>query len=237
MYTTSKKEADSINLDLYLLNRMRENFLLEKDKNGGVPITTQIELEEFLGDGRKAISFFKKNLTKFFQSKGWKLIGIEVPVDLELKNGVFFIGYIDIVVQNGSGDYVIIDLKTSTRGWNQYEKNDKVKNSQILLYKEFYSKQYNVPIEKIKVEYHIYKRKLSEASPYPVPYVSKHIPANGKPSVNKAVGEFMQFIDTVFDDTGERRLDIPYPKEPGKNNKNCRWCEFYHKKICDGIKN
>jgi hypothetical protein len=90
-------------------------------------------------------------------------------------------------------------------------------------------------MQNIKVEFQIMKRKLMEDAPYPIPRISKHIPPNGRPSVMKAYDEFMGFINTVFDDTGERRLDIEYSKTPGKNKKNCKYCEFYARKICDGV--
>ena len=51
-------------------------------------------------------------------------------------------------------------LKTSTMGWNKWQKKDENKTQQLLLYKQFYSKMYNHPIEKIEVEYFIVKRKL-----------------------------------------------------------------------------
>jgi hypothetical protein len=43
----------------------------------------------------------------------------------------------------------------------------------------------------------------------------------------------MEFIDTVFDDEGKYR-DINYPKVPGPNKKNCKFCEFLQRGLCDG---
>ena len=235
MYAKSKTAADELDLDAMLLERMRENFKIEKAKlkDGSLP-AEQLQMEEFYGDGRRTIGWFKKHLVKFFRNKSWELIGIEVPLDMEIKPGVNFVAFIDIVMKNDVGEYVIIDLKTSTNGWNKYQKQDIIKNSQLLLYKKFYSEKYDVPMESVKVEFQIFKRKLPDyKSPYPIPYVSKHIPANGKPSVNKAYSEFMEFVDTVFDENGERREDITYIKIPGNNKKNCKFCEF-HGKYCDG---
>jgi len=75
---------------------------------------------------------------------------------------------------------------------------------------------------------------LYDKAPFPIPRVSRHVPANGKPSMNKAEKDFMEFIDTCFDENG-RREDIDYPKVPGKNKKNCKWCEFMERGLCDGI--
>ena len=50
----------------------------------------------------------------------------------------------------------------------------------MLLYKKFYSEKYEIPLDKIKVEYQILKRKISENFEYPIPRISKFVP-NGKP--------------------------------------------------------
>jgi hypothetical protein len=150
-----------------------------------------------------------------------------------IKEGVYFIGFIDIVIRDlASNEIIIIDLKTSTMGWNQYQKADKMKNSQILLYKKYYSELFNIPLNKIKVEYQILRRKLPEDSAFPVPHVSKHIPAHGSPSVTKVYDEFMGFINAVFDNEGKHR-DIEFPKVPGAAKKNCKFCEFGNRGICD----
>jgi hypothetical protein len=234
MYGVSKKQADEIELDRLLLDRMKENFTKEKEAlSEGTPCT-QIELEEFYGDGRRILTWFKKYCSKFYSKSGYELVGIEIPLNANIKPGVHFIGFIDIVLRDlASNEIIIIDLKTSTMGWNQYQKADKMKNSQILLYKKYYSELFNVPITKIKVEYQIMRRKLPEDSAFPIPYISKHVPLNGTPSVNKVYDEFMEFINTVFDDEGSFK-NIPYPKVPGQNKKNCKWCEFMNRGICDG---
>jgi hypothetical protein len=234
MYGVSKKQADEIELDSLLLDRMKENFTKEKEAlSEGAPCT-QLELEEFYGDGRRILSWFKKYCSKFYSKSGYELVGIEIPLNANIKPGVHFIGYIDIVLRDlAENSIIIVDLKTSTMGWNQYQKADKMKNSQILLYKKYYSELFNVPLTKIKVEYQIMRRKLPEDSAFPIPYISKHVPPNGSPSVNKVYDEFMEFINTVFDDGGAFK-DIEFPKVPGQNKKNCKWCEFMNRGICDG---
>jgi hypothetical protein len=235
-YGVSKKQANELNLDKMLLDKLREEFVKEKEKmSSGIPCT-QLELEEHLGDGRRILEWFVKHVEKLYTKTGYELVGIEIPLNYEIKNGVHFIAFIDIVLREiGSGEIIIIDLKTSTRGWNKYQKSDAVKNAQILIYKKFYSDLFGIPIQKIRVEFQIMKRKLMEDAPFPQPRISKHVPANGKPSVMKAYDEFMAFIDTVFDENGDRRLDREYPKTPGKGQKNCKYCEFFERKICDGI--
>lgn len=235
-YGVSKKQANELNLDKMLLEVMKREFLKEKEKMSSGTPATQLEMEEHFGDGRWILEWFVKHIEKLYTKTGYELVGIEIPLNYEIKNGVHFTAFIDIVLRDiGSGEIVIIDLKTSTRGWNKYQKEDKVKNAQILIYKKVYSELFGIPMQKIKVEFQIMKRKLMEESAFPQPRISKHIPANGKPSVMKAFDEFMFFIDTVFDENGDRRIDIQYPKTPGKNKKNCKYCEFFERKICDGV--
>ena len=234
MYGVSKKQADEINVDKLLLERMRENYKVEVEKMSEGTPCSQDELEEFFGDGRRILEWFMKHIGKFYSKSGYELVGIEIPLNKEIKKGVHFIGYIDIVLKDiAENAIVIIDLKTSTMGWNKYQKEDRLKNSQILLYKKYYSELFDIPLTKIRVEFQIMRRKLPDDSPYPVPRISKHIPPNGSPSVNKVYDEFMSFIDIVFDDEGNFR-DIPYPKVPGNAKKNCKWCEFSARGLCDG---
>jgi hypothetical protein len=233
MYGVSKKQADEINKDKLLLEKMREAYKSEADKMSEGTPCTQIQLEEFYGDGRRILQWLDKHMHKFYSKSGFELVGIEIPLNATIKEGVHFIGFIDIVIRDlASNEIIIIDLKTSTMGWNQYQKADKMKNSQILLYKKYYSELFNIPLQKIKVEYQILRRKLPEDSAFPVPHVSKHIPAHGSPSVKKVYDEFMEFINTVFEDGGGFK-NIEFPKVPGAAKKNCKFCEFGNRGICD----
>lgn len=236
MYTVSKKEAMEIDTDSLLLKHMRQEFTKENDKlEEGKFVCSRDEMEEFYGDGRRIINWLKKKLNKFYKKTGYELVAIELPLNAKIKEGAYFIGYIDVIIKDlATNEIIIIDLKTSTRGWNKYQKRDKTKNNQLLIYKKFYSEKYNVPLDKIRVEFQILRRKLYDDAPFPIPRVSRHVPANGKPSMNKAEKDFMEFVDTCFDENG-RRTDIDYPKVPGKNKKNCKWCEFMERGLCDGI--
>jgi hypothetical protein len=229
MYGVSKKQALLLDVEGMLKEKLVEHFTTEKAKmTEGTPCT-QIELEEFFGDGRQILHYFKTKLDKLYTKSGFELVSIELPLNAEVRPGVNFVGFIDIVLKEvSSGKIIIIDLKTSTRGWNQYQKADKVKTSQMLLYKKFYSEKYNVPLDKIEVEYQILKRKISDTTEFTIPRISKFVPANGKPSVNAAWKGFMEFVDSVYDEIGAvKQVDFPTNK-----SKACDWCEFKSRKIC-----
>ena len=141
MYGVTKKQALELDLEMMLKDKLVEHFTKEKEKlTEGTPCTKE-ELEEFYGDGRQILQYFKGKIDKLFTKSGFELIAIEMPLNAKIKEGVNFIGFIDIVLKDvGSGDIIIIDLKTSTRGWTDSQKSDKVKTSQMLLYKKFYLK-------------------------------------------------------------------------------------------------
>jgi hypothetical protein len=229
MYSVTKKQAMELDLEMMLKDKLVEHFTQEKEKlTEGTPCTRE-ELEEFFGDGRQILQYFKKKLDTLYTKSGFELVAIEMPLNAQIKEGVHFIGFIDIVLKDiSSGDIVIVDLKTSTSGWNKYQKADKVKTSQMLLYKKFYSEKYDIPLDKIKVEYQILKRKLIENSEYNIPRISKFIPPHGKPSVNLAWKGFMEFVDSVYDDGGLIRTN-DFPTNKGKA---CNWCEFKTRKLC-----
>ena len=147
MYGVSKKQADEINKDKLLLENMRNAYKSEVEKMSEGTPCTQIQLEEFYGDGRRILAWLDKHMHKFYSKSGFELVGIEIPLNATIKEGVHFIGFIDIVIRDlASNEIIIIDLKTSTMGWNQYQKADKMKNSQILLYKKYYSELFNIPL-------------------------------------------------------------------------------------------
>ena len=58
--------------------------------------------------------------------------------------------------------YTILILKLVLEDGEIRKRKNKVKSQQILLYKQFYSKQYKVPMENIEVQFFIVKRKIYE---------------------------------------------------------------------------
>jgi hypothetical protein len=229
MYGVSKKQALTLDLETMLKDKLVEHFSAEKAKmTEGTPCQKE-ELEEFFGDGRQILTYFKSKLDKLYSKSGYELVSIELPLNAEVRPGIYFIGFIDIVLKEiSTGKIIIIDLKTSTSGWNKYQKADKVKTAQMLLYKKFYSEKFNVPMDKIDVEYQILKRKISDTTEYTIPRISKFVPPNGKPSVNAAWKGFMEFVDTVYNEDGTVK-QTTFPTSKGKP---CDWCQFKERKLC-----
>jgi RecB family exonuclease len=229
----SKSQADKgMDTKAFLKEKMREMYLKESNE-GKDPICTKEELVEFLEDGNLILDYFQKskNFNNFFSLKYDELVAIEQPINTKIREHINFLGFIDLIVRSKfDGKYRIIDFKTSTSGWSKYQKKDPTKNAQILLYKKFYSEMLGVSMDMIDVEFIILKRKVSDNTEYHIPRISRHVPANGKPSINKAWSEFNLFVDNVFNADGTYRTDVDYMKKPSKL---CGWCEFYGTH-CDG---
>ena len=211
---------------------MIEQFKIAQEEDGKEPCTKQ-QIAEFFQDGIDIIDFFKKKRNQYFQKRNYELIGCEVPIEVMLDKDIKIVGYLDVVLKHKPTDTItIIDIKTSTRGWNKWMKADKNKTQQLLLYKQFYSKQYNHPIENIDVEYFIVKRKLWENTDFPQKRVQKFSPASGTVSMNKVNKGLNLFLENAFDDKGEYKNDMV--ATPSK--KACKFCEFRKTEYCsDGI--
>ena len=189
------------------------------------------ELEEFYGQGLEIISYVQQNQEKLFPTKDVKLFAIEHELKADVNDHVYFIGYIDIVTHNEvTGEYFLYDLKTSTRGWNKYMKQDKTKTDQLLLYKIFFAKELGVPDYKVHIGYLIMKRQLYKTS-YPNPRVTEFAPANGPPSLKRAWSGFNNFTDLVFSDEGSYISE--QEATPSKNS--CRFCSFGKDGTCEFV--
>ena len=235
MYNDTIKMADSLPLASMLLHRMKKYYKEIVEDLHGEEVSSQEEMQEFYEHGLAIIEWFVKKRGMYFNKKGYELVGIEVPIEYDLPNKIKFVGYIDVLMYDTVRErYKIIDIKTSTMGWNKWAKADKTKTDQLLLYKQFYGKQNDIPLDKIDVEYFIVKRKLYDKVDWPQRRVQTFIPANGTPSINKVTNNIQSFIDECFID-GKYNKEHIYRKEASK--KNCRFCEFNQTEYCDaGVK-
>ena len=223
-YNKTIKVADSLPLGDILQYRMEENYKQTKE-NSEVPIEVTLEeMKSFYRDGLFILEEFKKRKSSYFPKKDHELLGIELDINFSLPKEMKFVGFMDVVIHNkNTGRVRIIDIKTSTMGWNKYMKADKNKTNQLLLYKKFFSRQRDIPEDKIDIEYLILKRKLYENIQYPQKRLQVFSPASGKPSLNKVMNRLDEFITDCFDDKGEL-IQKEYLKNASA--KNCRYCEF-----------
>ena len=224
VYLTTTEAADALNLNEMLFNKMKEMYLESKADANFKEYTSSSEMGSFYNDGVNILEFFKKNRSDYFSKKGYKLLGVEIPLEFNVAENITFVGFLDVVVNDElSGDVYIYDFKTSTMGWKDKTKKDESKTAQLLLYKTFYSKQFNVPLDKIHVEFIILKRRLYENADFPQKRIQRFEPSNGKPSINKVESNFNNFIQECYDSVGVA-IEKEYVKIPSKSN--CQYCEF-----------
>ena len=159
MYGTSIVAAEALDLNGMLKTEMMGEFKLIKEGQETLPCS-QDEMVEFYQDGLAILEHFRKHRGKYFMKKNYELVGIELPITMELQENVELKSFLDVVIRNKiSGKITIIDLKTSTRSWTDYHKKNFYKKAQLLLYKQFYSEKFDVPLDKISVEFLILKER------------------------------------------------------------------------------
>lgn len=225
LYYNSVKQSTEMDIEGLLLERMKKNYNKEKYLNNSQHYSTSEQLSEFYEDGIRIIDFLKKERSVHFSTKDIYLVGIEIPLLFLMERNILFKGFIDIVLYDSfTNTFKIVDLKTSTRGWDDTTKKDDIKISQILLYKEFFSRQFNVDIDTIDVEYFIVKRKIPEVSEYPVKRLQVFKPASGKIKRGKAMEELHKFLYEAFTENGEYNIERTHEKKPSKSN--CAFCPF-----------
>ena len=228
LYNKSPKEATQLDLGKMLYDGMVSEYKVIREQTG-VDFSTPSEMEEFLEDGIEILNFITKNRIDYFNTRQLRLVAIELPIYSKAieSHNVHMMGFLDLVFEDTYQNKLVIwDIKTSTRGWNKYQKADKTKTAQLVLYKKFLSEQYSYPIDKIDVKYFIVRRKLDEGMMYAQKRVQEFTPSNGKPTVNKITKSFEDFIRNAFNEDGSYRTESEFPALAGKNNKNCKYCPF-----------
>lgn len=233
-YSKSFAAADrEIDIKEYFQERFINEYQTQYKKNKKTHFSDALEMREFFEDGVAILDWFKKKRSRYFNKKGTYLVGCEVPIVIapnKMFSNVLYMGYLDVVTYNERSDtFKIIDIKTSTKGWNSYAKKDENKQFQLLLYKQFFSEQYNIPLDKIEIEFFIVKRKVLSwddsniMSPHQAYRVQTFTPPSGKIKLNKAKTAINEFIKECFNSNGNIK-EKNYPATPSKWN--CTFCPF-----------
>jgi len=228
MYTKSAKEADKLGFRQMITTRMYENYKSDYQENNSTHFTTRDEIYEFIEDGVAILEWFRKHRSAYFKVKDHELVGIEIPLQQsitpEIPN-VILIGSIDLIIRNKvTNEYYIYDIKTSKSGWKDKDKKDQPKVNQVLFYKYFYSKEFNIPEDSINVEFFIVRRKIYENAEFPIKRIQEYKPTQGKIKVKKAYESLAEFVTNVFTPEGQYQ-----EKEYPMNTKHCKWCPYSKK--------
>jgi len=200
-------------------------------KNNNQHFSKPGELQEFYEDGVAILDFIKKKRSRYFSKKDWYLVGIETPITLPplpKYPNVLYLGYLDVVLYHEpTNKFKIIDIKTSKAGWNKTMKSDENKQLQLVLYKKYFAELYNVPVEKIEVEFFIVKHKLYESEEFVIRRIQTYTPPSGKVKMNRVTKSLNEFIEKAFNHEGYK--DVDHQPTP---HKNCGWCPFHKTHLC-----
>lgn len=234
MYEKSGAEADKLDMTQIFEECFQKAYQKDFTKNNNQHFSDAAEMGEYYDDGLAIIEYFKKHRNEYFTTRKCRLLGIELPLVQKLQNNLYLKAYLDVVLYDEDLDKVyIIDFKSSNNGWKDKDKKDDVKTSQLVLYKEFFAKQYGFDIDKIEVEYIILKRKIWEQSEYPQSRLQSFRPASGKITRKKIENKFKAFLDKCFDENGKHKLE----QEFEKNFDSCKYCAYKSSELCGGKKN
>ena len=237
-YDKSFAAADrEINIQEYFQEKYIGEYQTQYKKNNSSHFSDAAEMREFFEDGVAILEWFKKKRSGYFSKKGTFLVGCEIPIVIppnKMYNNVLYMGYLDVVTYHEATEtFRIIDIKTSTKGWNKWTKKDESKQFQLILYKYFFSKQYNIPLENIDIEFFIVRRKVYVDGDYPQKRIQQFVPASGKVKLNKATTNLNEFISKAFNLDGSYK-DTIFRANPSKWN--CTFCPYKtNAELCNAI--
>lgn len=231
-FTKSVKEADELDLNKILFTEMKKKYQKGLSAYDGEKYIEDEVLLEFLNQGEEILSNFKNKRSIYFSTRSMSLVGIEYemlePVFKTTDKVKFKVALDVIMYDKKSDEYIIIDLKSSTKGWNKYQKKDKVKRSQLLLYKRKFAEKFNIPEEKIKVKYLIFRRLVEfEWLEFPLKRIQEFDPPQATRSINESETMFQEFVQYCYNEDGTYKDDESrYKAIEGVNGNNCRFCDF-----------
>jgi len=206
LYHNTVKEANEMDINKLLYDNMIKAYRSGKAVNGHEHYSTADELNQFWLDGKHILEFIKKKRAAYFSTKTMMLAGVETLLYQELKPGVVFKGLVDLVFYNKTLDeWTIVDIKTSTSGWRDNQKKNPNLTAQVILYREFFAKQFGIDKDKIDVEYFIVKRQIPKNADFATmrKRVQQFSPASGPRKTKQVIESVNRFIEDVLDENGK----------------------------------
>ena len=206
LYHNSVKEANEMDINNLLYDNMIKAYRSGKAVNGHEHYSTADELNSFWLDGKHILDFIKKKRGVYFGTKNMMLAGVETLLYQQLKPGVVFKGLVDLVFYHpNTEEWTVVDIKTSTRGWNANQKKNPNLTAQVVLYKEFFAKQFDIPADKINVEFFIVKRRVPKDAEYASMQrrVQEFKPNAGPRKTKQVIESMNNFLTNVLNEQGK----------------------------------
>ena len=206
MYHDKVKAANDMNKHQLLYSNMIKAYKQGKAQNGHEHFSTQDELTKFWIDGKHILDFIEKKRGAYFSTRNMMLAGVETLLYQEIQPGVVFKGLVDLVFYHPNTDrWTIMDIKTSTSGWRDAQKKNPNLTAQVILYREYFAKQFNIDKDRIDVEFFIVKRRVPAEAEFASMQkrVQEFRPNAGPRKTKQIITSMNKFIDEVIDENGE----------------------------------
>ena len=205
MYHDKVKNAKELDKHKLLYENMIKSYKQGKAQNGHEHFSTQDELTKFWIEGKHILDFLEKKRGGYFSTKNMQLAGIETLLYQEIRPGVMFKGLVDLVFYHPNTDrWTIMDIKTSTAGWRDAQKKNPNLTAQVILYREFFAKQFGIDKDKIDVEFFILKRRVPADAEFASMQkrVQQFRPSSGPRKTKEIINSMNKMISEVLDEDG-----------------------------------
>ena len=205
MYHDKVKNAKELDKHKLLYENMIKAYKQGKAQNGHEHFSTQDELTKFWIEGKHILDFLEKKRGGYFSTKNMQLAGIETLLYQEIRPGVMFKGLVDLVFYHPNTDrWTIMDIKTSTAGWRDAQKKNPNLTAQVILYREFFAKQFGIDKDKIDVEFFILKRRVPAEAEFASMQkrVQQFSPSSGPRKTKEVINSMNKMISEVLDEDG-----------------------------------
>lgn len=208
MYHDKVKTANEIDLGKLLYANMVKAYKRGRAQMDGVHFSDTKQMTEFWLDGKHILEYLTKKRAAYFSTKTSMLAGVETLLYQEIKPGVMFKGLVDLVFYHPTTDrWTVVDIKTSTSGWRDHQKKNPNLTAQVVMYKEFFAKQFNIDKDKIDVQYFIVKRRVPAEAEFAIMQrrVQEFSPSAGPRKTKEVITKMNNFIEDVLDENGQYR--------------------------------
>ena len=227
LYMDKVKTANDLNINDILYDNMVKAYKSSKAMSGHEHFSNETEMYSFFRDGKAIMEWLKKKRAAYFSTKTMQLAGIETLLYQEIRPGVMFKGLVDLVFYHPNSDrWTVVDIKTSTRGWQDKAKKNPNLTAQVILYREFFSKQFGIDKDKIDVEFFIVKRQIPKNADFATmrKRVQQFSPASGPRKTKQVIDSMNKFIADTIDENGEY-IDKTYKCSSAFGK--CEHCDVY----------
>lgn len=216
-------------IEQYLLG----NAPLDADLTGKKVIETLTALPNFKGNAQEwadAVKPIFDELPDFLKNSfpNYSVVSAEFQLmeQLEKKKTRFFKGFIDGIFQTEKINlrkkdptpetiYYIVDWKTTSWGWSIDKKRDPKKQMQLVLYKYFWCRKNNIPLEQVKCAWVLLKRTAKPGAHIELVPVSV-----GEKSIEKALSTVYSMLNSI-----EKGIYT-------KNRNSCKFCPYSNTENC-----